>query len=140
MKITGWRQAGLASEGGGMSKPNEAFPTKLFYQIREVSELTGVKPHVLRFWETEFSRLRPEKASTGQRLYREKDIKLVQRIKQLLYDEKFTIAGAKKRLQEDSRADKIQIPLNLGLRESDLLHTIHRIKNDLEKVHRLLNS
>jgi DNA-binding transcriptional MerR regulator len=73
-------------------------PTKLYYSITEVSELTGVKPHVLRYWETEFKALRPKKNRAGNRTYRAGDIKVIQLIKVLLYEEGFTIAGAKKRL------------------------------------------
>jgi DNA-binding transcriptional MerR regulator len=73
-------------------------PTKLYYSITEVSELTSVKPHVLRYWETEFKALRPKKNRAGNRTYRAGDIKVIQLIKRLLYEEGFTIAGAKKRL------------------------------------------
>ncbi len=112
---------------------------KMFYQIREISELTGVKTHVLRYWETEFSQLRPDKGSTGQRIYRPKDLRLVRRIKQLLYDEKFTIAGAKRRLAGEMRPEKLQMDLSLGLRENKLLNTIHKVKRELESMLLMLN-
>ena len=73
-------------------------PTKLYYSITEVAELTNVKPHVLRYWETEFKALRPKKNRAGNRTYRAGDIKLIRDIKSLLYDDGFTIAGAKKKL------------------------------------------
>ena len=73
-------------------------PTKLYYSITEVAELTNVKPHVLRYWETEFKALRPKKNRAGNRTYRSGDIELIQAIKTLLYDEGYTIAGAKKKL------------------------------------------
>lgn len=73
-------------------------PNKLFFKIGEVCELTDTQPYVLRYWESEFPALAPAKNSSGQRIYRRKDIETVVRIKQLLYDEGFTIAGAKKRL------------------------------------------
>jgi DNA-binding transcriptional MerR regulator len=73
-------------------------PNKLFFKIGEVCELTDTQPYVLRYWESEFPALAPAKNSSGQRIYRRKDIETVMRIKQLLYDEGFTIAGAKKRL------------------------------------------
>jgi DNA-binding transcriptional MerR regulator len=107
---------------------------KMFYQIRDVADMEGIKPHVLRYWETEFSQLRPEKGSTGQRIYREKDLKLIRRIKLLLYDKKFTIAGAKRQLATEIRPDKIQMKLNLGLRENQLLNTILKVKKDLESL------
>jgi len=114
-------------------------PGKMFYQIREISELTGIKPHVLRYWETEFPQLRPDKGSTGQRIYRERDLKVIRRIKTLLYDEKFTIAGAKRRLSGDTRPEKIQMDLKLGLRENHLLNTILKAKRDLEDLLQWLN-
>ena len=73
-------------------------PKKLYYKIREVCEILGVEAHVLRFWESEFPALAPPKSRTGQRTYRPKDIELLLRIKKLLYEEGFTIAGARKRL------------------------------------------
>jgi len=72
---------------------------KLFYSISEVSKLTGVKPYVLRYWESEFNLLSPEKTETGQRRYRQKDIQLILKIKDLLYKEGYTIAGAKRHLR-----------------------------------------
>ena len=74
-------------------------PNKLFFKIGEVCEITDTQPYVLRYWESEFPALAPAKNSSGQRIYRRKDIETVLRIKQLLYDEGFTIAGAKKRLE-----------------------------------------
>src|SRR5580693_8123822 len=76
-------------------------PDKLFFRIGEVSQLVGVEPYVLRYWESEFPGLSPKKSSTGQRMFRRKDVELLLRIKQLLYDKKFTIDGARKALQED---------------------------------------
>jgi DNA-binding transcriptional MerR regulator len=68
---------------------------KLYYSIGEVSELTGIPTHVLRYWESEFAQLRPRKGRTGNRLFQEKDIRIVNQIKELLYDKRYTIAGAK---------------------------------------------
>ncbi len=73
-------------------------PNKLYYKIREACEIVGVEAHVLRFWEAEFPALSPPKTKSGQRTYRPKDIELLLRIKKLLYEEGFTIAGARKRL------------------------------------------
>jgi len=73
-------------------------PKKLYYKIGEVCEIVGVEPHVLRYWESEFSRLSPPKNKAGQRTYRPKDIVLLLQIRKLLYDDGFTIAGAKKQL------------------------------------------
>lgn len=78
-------------------------PDKQYFKIGEVARITGVKPHVLRYWETEFSSIRPQKTRTNQRLYRRRDVELLLQIKQLLYQEGFTIAGANKRLRELAR-------------------------------------
>jgi DNA-binding transcriptional MerR regulator len=81
---------------------NKTIPNKLFFKIGEVCEITDTQPYVLRYWESEFSALAPAKNSSGQRIYRRKDIETVLRIKQLLYEEGFTIAGAKKRLEAEA--------------------------------------
>jgi DNA-binding transcriptional MerR regulator len=78
-------------------------PEKLFFRIGEVCELIKVQPHVLRYWETEFPMLAPQKNRAGQRVYRRRDVEMVMRIRDLLYEEKFTIAGAKKKLMEENR-------------------------------------
>jgi DNA-binding transcriptional MerR regulator len=75
---------------------------KDFYRIGEVSRLTALKPFVLRYWETEFPMLEPVKSSSGHRLYRQEDVEMVLRIKRLLYDEGFTIAGARRHLREQN--------------------------------------
>ncbi len=81
---------------------SKAIPNKLFFKIGEVCEITDTQPYVLRYWESEFPALAPAKNSSGQRIYRRKDIETVLRIKQLLYDEGFTIAGAKKKLETEA--------------------------------------
>ncbi len=78
-------------------------PEKIYFKIGEVCDLVGVQAHVLRYWETEFSMLSPQKNKSGQRSYRRRDVEIALRIKQLLYNEMFTIAGARKKLQADSR-------------------------------------
>src|ERR1700677_2036569 len=77
-------------------------PDKLLFRIGEVSEIVGVEPYVLRYWESEFPGLSPKKSSSGQRMFRRKDVELLLRIKQLLYEKKFTIEGARKALQKAS--------------------------------------
>jgi DNA-binding transcriptional MerR regulator len=79
-------------------------PDKLFFRIGEVSQLVGVEAYVLRYWESEFPGLSPRKSSSGQRMFRRKDVELLLRIKHLLYDKKFTIEGARKALQEKNKA------------------------------------
>lgn len=85
-------------------------PDKLYFKIGEVSDLLGVEPYVLRYWETEFTALSPKKSGTGHRLYRRKDVELLLRIKHLLYDRKFTIEGARQSLHEGSRTPKARAP------------------------------
>lgn len=82
-------------------------PDKLYFRIGEVSRLAGIKPYVLRFWESEFSTLGPKKSGTGHRLYRRKDVELVFQIKQLLYDKRYTIEGARKILEKRSGAEPL---------------------------------
>ena len=77
---------------------------KLYYSIGEVSRLTGLDTHVLRYWESEFGELSPRKNRGGKRLYRENDIKILLHIKELLYDKRFTIEGAKKALHEEGKS------------------------------------
>lgn len=88
-------------------------PNKLFFKIGEVCEITDTQPYVLRYWESEFPALAPAKNSSGQRIYRRRDIDTVLRIKQLLYEEGFTIAGAKKRL-ESELAGRVVTPVPPG--------------------------
>jgi DNA-binding transcriptional MerR regulator len=76
-------------------------PDKLFFRIGEVSQIVGVEPYVLRYWESEFRGLSPKKSSSGQRMFRKKDVELLLRIRELLYDRKFTIEGARKVLAEN---------------------------------------
>jgi DNA-binding transcriptional MerR regulator len=88
-------------------------PNKLFFKIGEVCEITDTQPYVLRYWESEFPALAPAKNSSGQRIYRRRDIETVLRIKQLLYEEGFTIAGAKKRLESEMQG-RVDTPLPPG--------------------------
>src|SRR6201998_2863032 len=84
-------------------QPTHEIPDKLYFRIGEVARLAGIKPYVLRFWETEFPPLGPRKSGTGHRLYRRKDVELVLEIKRLLYDKRYTIEGARKFLDSRSR-------------------------------------
>jgi len=86
-----------------MADEEVIIPDKLFFKIGEVCDLVGVQAHVLRYWETEFPMLSPQKNQSGQRSYRKKDVEIALKIKQLLYKEMFTIAGARKKLQSDAR-------------------------------------
>jgi DNA-binding transcriptional MerR regulator len=87
------------------------FPDKLFYRIGDVSEITGIKPHILRYWEAEFSVLHPRKNDAGQRIYERRDVELVIEIKKLLYEQRYTISGAKKFLaRQHKRVLKKSVP------------------------------
>src|SRR2546428_7899204 len=91
--------------------PEIIVPEKLYFRIGEVSRLCRLPAYVLRFWETEFPQLKPVKSNTGQRMYRRKDVDAALRIKKLLYEEGFTIAGARQQLRSDLKLEKNQAPL-----------------------------
>jgi DNA-binding transcriptional MerR regulator len=102
-----------------MSRSAVAIPEKLFFKIGEVCELAGVQAHVLRYWESEFTMLAPQKNRAGQRVYRKRDVEIALRIKELLYEDQYTIAGAKKRLANDLRAGgKLKIVSSEGTDEN----------------------
>ena len=93
-----------------MGQPAVAIPEKIFFKIGEVCDIVGVQAHVLRYWETEFPQLSPQKNRSGQRSYRRRDVEIALRIKELLYEDMFTIAGAKKKLQTELRdASRLKI-------------------------------
>ncbi|MBU0710755.1 MerR family transcriptional regulator [bacterium] len=120
---------------------------KLYYSIGEVSETTGLKQYVLRYWESEFPSLAPSKNRAGNRVYREKDIVLIQYIKHLLYEKKFTIEGAKQKLkslkpedlQNFSETGSISDPEQEKITDSQFLEVIHEIKSGLTGILDLLN-
>lgn len=90
----------LDREGAGGDDGASEIPEKRYYRIGEVSRLTGVKPYVLRYWESEFRWMAPQKSRSKQRLYRRRDIEMILLIKKLLYGQRYTIAGARKKLRE----------------------------------------
>jgi DNA-binding transcriptional MerR regulator len=93
-----------------MGQTATVIPEKIYFKIGEVCDIVGVQPHVLRYWETEFSMLSPQKNRSGQRSYRRRDVEIALRIKELLYDDLYTIAGARKKLQSEVReASKLKI-------------------------------
>jgi DNA-binding transcriptional MerR regulator len=92
---------------------------RLYYRIGEVSRITGLKPHVLRYWESEFKVIKPHKGGSLQRLYRRKDLDLILKIKRLLYEEGFTIAGAKKKIRDLERLENKQLKLKLVEKKSN---------------------
>jgi DNA-binding transcriptional MerR regulator len=113
---------------------------KLYYRIGEVSRITGVKPYVLRYWESEFRWMAPGKSRSQQRLYRQRDIDVILLIKKLLYEERFTIAGARKRLRElgVARAGESTAPESAPPHEADVRERVHRIRVELESIRALL--
>jgi DNA-binding transcriptional MerR regulator len=107
----------------------------MYYTIGEVSDLTGVKPHVLRYWETEFPSLRPKKNRAGNRSYRPRDIKAVLAIRDLLYKEKFTINGARKKLQENfGNPDPIIKQMQIPFSDPQARHVLVTVKKELEEL------
>src|ERR1051325_2730208 len=93
-----------------MNRAAVSIPEKLFFKIGEVCEITDVQAHVLRYWESEFPMLAPQKNRAGQRTYRRRDVEMVLRIKELLYEDQYTIAGAKKKLTSEIRgASKLKV-------------------------------
>ena|ERR1051326_934469 len=93
-------------------------PDKLYFRIGEVARLAGIKPYVLRFWETEFSTLGPKKSGKGHRLYRRKDVEMVLEIKRLLYEERFTIEGARKFLETRPKGETARAAVKSGKRSA----------------------
>jgi DNA-binding transcriptional MerR regulator len=112
-------------------------PDKLYFRIGEVSTLCRLPAYVLRFWETEFPQLKPVKSSTGQRMYRRKDVEAVLRIKKLLYEEGFTIAGARQQLRSDVKIDKSQAPLPFP---SHSVSDLKRIRHGLQEILGMLSA
>jgi DNA-binding transcriptional MerR regulator len=112
---------------------------KMYYSISEVSEMTGVKPHVLRYWETEFPSLKPKKNRAGNRNYRDKDIKAILVIRDLLYKEKFTISGARKKLQENyGNPDAILNQLQIPFADPHARRILVSIKKDLQALRKFV--
>lgn len=109
-------------------------PDKQYFKIGEVSRITEVKPHVLRYWESEFSAIRPQKSRTNQRLYRRRDVELLLFIKRLLYQEGYTIAGANKRVREVRQSSK-KHPI-----DQDALDVLEGVKAHLEDLVELVES
>ncbi|HEX4277635.1 MAG TPA: MerR family transcriptional regulator [Bryobacteraceae bacterium] len=125
-----------------MTDETPAIPDKLFFRIGEVSQLVGVEPYVLRYWESEFPGLSPKKSNTGQRMFRRKDVELLLNIKQLLYDKKFTIEGARKAL----KSEKLEAGQGLaehivGVRQEELFGAadpLPGIRQELSEILKLL--
>jgi DNA-binding transcriptional MerR regulator len=128
-----------AKSGGKKKSTSEiVIPDRLYFRIGDVSELLHLPAYVLRFWETEFPQLKPSKSSTGQRMYRRREVELALRIKTLLYDEGFTIPGARERLKMEGKPDKNQsaLPFPKGANTNGL----KRVRQELQEILTILSS
>jgi len=119
--------------------PGVPIPDKMFFRIGEVSEITGVKPYVLRYWESEFRLLRPNKNKSGQRVYRRRDVETALEIKDLLHHRKFTIAGAKKWLNGEGKLPPGERQLELGFGAADREAALRRIREGLASLEKMLD-
>ena len=116
-------------------QPPPQLPDRLYFKIGEVARLVGVKPYVLRYWETEFSVVRPGKTRSKHRLYRRKDVETLLEIRRLLYAERYTIEGAKRRLREGNVRTS---PAEEVKPDSDT--TLTRVRDELRDLHRLVSA
>lgn len=108
-------------------------PVKLYYRIGEVAEIVGVEPHVLRYWETEFRAIRPQKSRKGQRIYSRRDVEKLLRVKDLLYTHGFTIAGARKRLREAGQEPSPEID-RVRATASEVRRTLLDLRSEVEAM------
>ena len=125
-------------------KPAAVIPDKLYFRIGEVAQLCDVPAYVLRFWESEFPQLKPNKSGTGQRLYRRRDVEMAMRIKRLLYDEGYTIPGARQAFKADAKIKDGQPQLPFKLEDPGLpapkLAKLHRVRKDMQDLLALLSA
>ena len=112
-------------------------PNKLYFKIGEVSTIAGVEPYVLRYWESEFKSIKPSRTQSKQRIYRRKDVEIILEIKDLLYEEKLTIAGARKKLQELKSTDKKQLNFDFTPTQ-DHKKLLKEIKEELKALRKML--
>lgn len=116
-------------------KPEIVIPEKLYFRIGEVSRLSELPAHVLRFWESEFPQLKPTKSSSGQRMYRRREVEFILVIKRLLYDEGYTIAGARDKLKAEMRPGKSQSALPFPARpHTDRLRAVRHELNEILSI------
>ena len=122
----------------GPTTPTEGGGAKRYYRIGEVSRITGIKPHVLRYWESEFRWMSPAKSRSKQRMYRQRDIEVIKLLKRLLHEERFTIAGARRKLKEMGIGRALDQPsLDLGL-AIDHDTRYRKIREELQAIRKLL--
>jgi DNA-binding transcriptional MerR regulator len=129
-----------ATKKNGKAKSAEVvIPDRLYFRIGEVAELCDLPAYVLRFWETEFPQLKPTKSSTGQRMYRRSDVQNVLRIKKLLYEEGFTIAGARAHLKQEAKAARTQAALPFATAKPPI-EELRRVKQGLKEILGILSA
>ena len=119
-----------------MSDAKTQLPDKLYFKIGEVAAIVGVQPYVLRYWESEFSVVRPSKSRSKHRLYRRRDVETLLQIKGLLHDERFTIEGARKRLKALQKEERRPVDLPLG--ERPYRTVLSQLRKEIESLHRML--
>jgi DNA-binding transcriptional MerR regulator len=136
----------MSSQEDMIVGPLPEIPDKLYFRIGDVARLANIKPYVLRFWETEFPGLGPKKSGTGHRLYRRKDVEMVLEIKRLLYQERFTIEGARKFLESRAKPElvpastargkhkKVQGDLFVADRTADLTKLLDKVREELRAI------
>lgn len=132
------KPASAAREAKGEPAGTAALPGKLYFRIGEASRILGVPPHVLRYWETEFPSIAPKKSPGGQRMYRRKDLELLLLIKHLLYERKFTIAGARQWLAERSRRRRSSVAGEQGRLFADPMATLEQVRRELMELIEML--
>lgn len=116
---------------------NESIPDRLYLRIGEVSRITGIKPYILRYWESEFDPFAPQKSRSNQRLYRREDIELVLTIKDLLYNQGYTIAGARQFLKQRKKSTK-KAEKQLSLHAPKNEEIVKEVKTGLKEIRKLL--
>ena len=118
-----------------MSQSLPAIPVKRYFTIGEVAQLCGVKPHVLRYWEQEFTQLRPMKRQGNRRYYQHHEVLLIRRIRELLYQDGFTISGARNRLDELAARKREDAEESIGLREQ-----LSSVRSEIKSILQLIQS
>lgn len=127
----------IRKKGKSARSAEIVIPDKLYFRIGEVAELCRLPAYVLRFWETEFPQLKPVKSSTGQRMYRKRDVESVVRIKKLLYEDGFTIAGARAHLREETHPERNQSALPFPAATST---NVAYLRNELQQILHILSA
>jgi DNA-binding transcriptional MerR regulator len=136
--------APAANEDGAASSPTTPIPDKTYFRIGEVARILGVKPYVLRYWESEFRAIRPQKSRSQQRLYRRRDVELLLRIKKLLYEQRFTIEGARRKLRGEADTEreagetKPETSARPAAPAKPSKEFFDRLRTDLEKILKLV--